>query len=201
MSKHERKWSEGTKGSDGRVIIAPGWVYSPVGATMSKSFQEYLAEVESLLDFSFEKRLAGACVKWMPLINEYMNANGISNDESPQTFMDAKKLRDLAVYIEFTDLLDFSTAKNKVFPELINNFTEETTWEVIERLGLLEKTDSSEINSIIEEVLSKYPEKVAAYKAGNKNLAGMFMGEIMRGGKIKMNPKELNELIVENLEK
>ena len=199
MSKIEKKWFEGTKDSSGRTVLAPGWVFSPIEETMSKSFQEYLSEIESLMDFSFERRLAGACVRWMPLVNEYMNANGISDTESPQIFIDSKKLRDLAVYIEFTDLLDFSTAKNKVFPELINNFTE-TTWEAIERLSLLEKTDSSEIDDIIDEVLAKYPDKVEAYKAGNKNLAGMFMGEVMRGGKIKANPKELNELIIKKLD-
>jgi len=196
----EKKWFEGTKDSSGRTILAPGWVYPTAGEEMSDNFKKYLAEIESLLDFSFERNLAAACVKWIPLLNAHMNENGISDTESPQTFIDSKKLRDLAVYVGFTDLIDFSTAKKKVFPELINNFTEETTWEIIERLGLLEKTDSSEVDDLIDEVLAKYPDKVAAYKAGNKNLAGMFMGEIMRGGKIKANPKELNELIIKKLE-
>lgn len=130
-----------------------------------------------------------------------MGENGISESTSPQTFIDAGKLRDLVVYVEFTDLLDFSTAKNKVFPELINNFGKETTWEIIERTGVLEKSDSSEIEDIIDEVFNRFPDKVEEHKSGKKNLVGLFMGEIMRSGKVKVNPKELNELIRKKLEK
>jgi aspartyl-tRNA(Asn)/glutamyl-tRNA(Gln) amidotransferase subunit B len=200
MMEYELKWCEGKVDSKGRVEITPGYRYCPIKDSKDESLQKFLSEVESYLDFEFDRRLARAASKWLDPVRAYMNDNGISDTESPQTFIDAKKLRDLAVYVEFTDLIDFSTAKSKLFPELINNFSEETTWEVIERLGLLERTESSEIDVLIEEVFSKYPDKVLEHKSGKKNLVGLFMGEIMRSGKVKANPKGLSQLITQKLE-
>jgi aspartyl-tRNA(Asn)/glutamyl-tRNA(Gln) amidotransferase subunit B len=200
MANYELKWSDGRRDSKGNIVIAPGYVYAPVEENEDPSLQKFLLEVESYIDFEFERRLAKAVLKWFDLIRAHMNDNGISDTESPQTFIDAKKLKDLAVYVEFTDLLDFSTAKGKVFPELIDNFSEETTWEIIEKLGVLEKTESNEIEVLIEDVFDKYPDKVLEHRSGKKNLVGLFMGEIMRSGKVKANPKELSELIRKKLE-
>lgn len=167
---------------------------------------EYMREVIACLetiqrhDLEFDRRMAKACAKWLDPIRAYMNDNGIKDTDSPQKFIDSKKLKDLAVYVEFTDLIDFSTAKSKVFPELINNFSEETTWQIIEKLGILEKTDTSEINVLIEEVFAKYPDKVLEHRSGKKNLIGLFMGEIMRSGKVKVNAKDLSEIIKTKLE-
>ncbi len=200
MAEYELKWSDGRRDSKGNIVITPGYVHSPVESREEPSLQKFLSEVESHFDFEFERRLAKAVVKWFDPIRAHMNDNGISDQESPQKFIDAKKIRDLAVYVEFTDLIDFSTAKGRVFPELIDNFSEETTWEIIERLGILEKTESSEIEVLIEDVFSKYPDKVLEHKSGKKNLIGLFMGEIMRNGKVKVNAKELSEIIKNKLE-
>lgn len=200
MVDYELRWTEGKHDSNGRVIIEPGFRYCPVRDEKSEALAKYMAEVESFLSNDFDTRLAKACVKWLDPVRAHMNDNGIKETESPQKFIDAKKLRDLAVYVEFTDLIDFSTAKAKVFPLLINNFSEETTWEIIEKLGLLEKTESSEIDKLIEGVFEKYPDKVLEHKSGKKNLIGLFMGEIMRGGNIKVNAKELSQLITQKLE-
>lgn len=200
MAEYELKWSDGKRDSSGRIVISPGYVYSPVKEENDESLQRYLLEVQSHIDMEFEKRLAKAASNWLDPVRAYMHDNGIKDDTSPQEFIDAGKLRDLVVYVEFTDLLDFSTAKKEVFPKLINNFTEETTWEIIEKLGLLDKTDTSELDDIIIEVFSKYPDKVEEHKSGKKNLTGLFMGEIMRSGKVKVNPKELSELIKQKLE-
>ena len=56
------------------------------------------------------------------------------------------------------------------------------------------------LHSYVIESLNKYPEKVMAYKNGNKNLLGLFMGEAMKLSKGTANPKTLNELIKKALE-
>lgn len=204
MSDYEKVWSDGKRDSNGRVIIAPGWVYSPI--RIEPSLQAYLAKVNDYLDEinkekkELEARYYKCFVKWFSLISEYKNENGISDKVSPQTFLDVDKLRDLAIYVEYTDAVDYSTAKKEVLPLLWNNFSDETVWQIIERLGLLDKTDSNEVDTLIEEIFSKYPDKVVEHKSGKKNLVGLFMGEVMRSGKVKGNPKELNELIRKKLE-
>lgn len=39
------------------------------------------------------------------------------------------------------------------------------------------------------------PEKLEEYKNGNKNLVGLFMGELMKASKSKADPKVANQLI------
>jgi len=205
MSGYELRWCEPVLNSSGKVIIAGGMKHCPI--RKEKTVEGLLAEAMQIYRASGaemvkrEARYYNCFVKWFQLISEYKDKNGISDTTSPSEFLDADKLRDLAIYVEYTDVVDFSTAKKKVLPLFWNNFTEETTWQIIDKLGLLEKTDSSEIDNLIEEIFSRFPDKVEEHKSGKKNLVGMFMGEIMRSGKVKANPKELNELIRKKLEK
>ena len=206
MSDYERIWCEPKLDSNGRVTIAGGYKYCPV--RVDEDLKEFFDKVNAIVVETEaykerQKRIhryAKCFVKWFSLIEEYKNKYGISDTISPQTFLDVDKLIDLAIYVEYTDSIDFSTAKKKVLPLLRNNFNEETVWQILERLGIFDKSDSNEVDTVIDEVLSKYPDKVAAYKGGNKNLVGLFMGEIMRIDKVKVNPKELNELIRNKLE-
>ena len=57
-----------------------------------------------------------------------------------------------------------------------------------------------DISGYIEDVIAAFPDKVAAYKAGNKNLLGMFMGQVMKKSGGKADPKKTNELIRQALE-
>lgn len=198
MVEYEMAWSDGKRDSNGRITISPGYVFSPIKENNDPSIQEYLSKAESLIDNEFERRLAKAACNWLDPIRAYMHENGIKETTSPQEFIDAKMVKDLAVYVEFTDLIDFSTAKNKVFPELINNFTE-STWEIMERLGVLEKTESSEIDSVIDEIFEAHPEELGKHRDGKKDMVGFFMGKIMRNEKVKANPQELKKLISEKL--
>ena len=65
----------------------------------------------------------------------------------------------------------------------------------------MQNSDAGEIQGIVDEVLAKYPEKVAEYKAGKKGLIGMFVGEVMKASKGKADPKIANKLVAEALEK
>lgn len=86
-----------------------------------------------------------------------------------------------------------SIAAQKLFPAMLTS--KDTAKEIANRLNLIQDVDSNEIEAIAKEALAKYPEKVAAYKAGNKNLLGLFMGEFMKMAKGKANPKEANIIL------
>lgn len=196
-----RIWYEGKKDDSGNVIISPGWAYKP--GEEDFHLQSYMKEVNEHLDLTFELRFAKASVNWIANgpVKEWMNKNGYDVEtNSPGKFFDVDKLRDLIVYVEFTDLIDFSTAKSKVFPLLVNNFTNESTWEIMERLNIFDRADSSEVEKMVEDVLSKYPDKVAEYKSGKVGLLSMFMGEVMKLGKGKVKPQEVTELLKKKLE-
>lgn len=107
--------------------------------------------------------------------------------------------------VELIDLVDankvsFSIASSKLFNEMVENPTL-TALQTAEKLNLLQESTDDAILPIIEAVLAKNPDKVIAYQKGNKNLLGMFMGEVMQMSKGKLDPKKTNELIRNALEK
>lgn len=196
-----RYWDEGVK-NDGGYSITPGWRFREESEDMSDEIMNFMDKVESLRDKSYDLRFAKASVNWIVNgpVKEWMNKNGYDPEtNSPGTFFDKDKLRDLIRYVEFTDLIDFTTAKTKIFPLLINNFTEETVWEMMEKLNIFDRADSSEIDKMIDDVLAKYPEKVAEYKAGKLNVVSMFMGDIMKVGRGKVKPIDVTDMLKKKL--
>ncbi len=195
-------YSEGKKDSKGNITLAPGWGYIDSDEIESEELTSYFDEVEGYKDKSFDLRMAKASVNWIANgpVKEWMNKNGYDPEtNSPGTFFDVDKLRDLIVYVEFTDLIDFTTAKTKIFPLLINNFSDETVWEMMEKLNVFDRADSSEVEKMVDDVLAKYPEKVNEYKTGKVGLLSMFMGEVMKLGKGKVKPQEVTELLKNKL--
>ena len=71
--------------------------------------------------------------------------------------------------------------------------------EIAEKKGWIQKNDQQSIDNLVEKAIAKYPKKVIEYKNGNKNLLGLFMGEIMRETKGKLNPKTINEVLKNKL--
>ncbi|MBC6110387.1 Asp-tRNA(Asn)/Glu-tRNA(Gln) amidotransferase subunit GatB [Pedobacter fastidiosus] len=66
-------------------------------------------------------------------------------------------------------------------------------------LNLLISENGDELGGFIDEVLSKYPQQVDAYKKGKKGVLGLFVGDVMKLAKGKADAKKLNELILEKL--
>ena len=53
---------------------------------------------------------------------------------------------------------------------------------------------------VIRDILDQHPDKVKAYQNGKRGLLGMFMGQLMKETKGKVDPQKANELMVEALE-
>jgi aspartyl-tRNA(Asn)/glutamyl-tRNA(Gln) amidotransferase subunit B len=68
-------------------------------------------------------------------------------------------------------------------------------------LDLIQNSNSDELQKLVNEVITKFPEKVAEYKGGKIGLLGMFVGEVMKASKGKADPKILNQLVKQTLEK
>ena len=61
-------------------------------------------------------------------------------------------------------------------------------------------TNDDDLSLLIEEVLDAYPDKVKEFKQGKKGVLGLFMGELMKKSKGKLNPQIANKLIIEKLD-
>ena len=86
-----------------------------------------------------------------------------------------------------------------LFPEMMKNLDRKLEDLAVE-LDLIQDMAEDDISIYIQEVLAANPDKVEAYKAGNKNLLGMFMGQVMKKSGGKADPKKTNQLIRQALE-
>ncbi len=68
-------------------------------------------------------------------------------------------------------------------------------------LDLIQNSNSSELQSFVDQALAKFPDKIAEYKNGKVGLLGLFVGEVMKLSKGKADPKLLNQLLKTSLEK
>lgn len=72
--------------------------------------------------------------------------------------------------------------------------------QLIKDRGLIQLTDTSAIEAIIDDVLARNPEQVAAYRGGKNKLFGFFVGQVMQTSKGKANPAQVNNLLKSKLE-
>lgn len=93
-----------------------------------------------------------------------------------------------------------AAASQRLFPELATHPSKNAE-QVAAELDLLQNSDSSELQGLIDQALSKFPEKITEYKNGKIGLLGLFVGEVMKLSKGKADPKLLNQLVKETLEK
>lgn len=71
--------------------------------------------------------------------------------------------------------------------------------EIIEKQGLKQVTDTSEIEKIIDDVIANNPSQLADYRSGKEKLFGFFVGQVMKLSKGKANPTQVNDLLKKKL--
>jgi aspartyl-tRNA(Asn)/glutamyl-tRNA(Gln) amidotransferase subunit B len=84
-----------------------------------------------------------------------------------------------------------------VFEEMYK--TGEDADRIVKEKGLVQVSDESEIEKVLDEILVKNPKEVERFKAGEEKLLGFFAGQVMKATKGKANPKIVNELLKKRL--
>jgi aspartyl-tRNA(Asn)/glutamyl-tRNA(Gln) amidotransferase subunit B len=70
---------------------------------------------------------------------------------------------------------------------------------IVTEKGLVQISDSSEIEKIVDEILAKSSKEIERFRAGDEKLLGFFVGQAMKATKGKANPQMLNELLKKKL--
>ena len=70
---------------------------------------------------------------------------------------------------------------------------------IVNEKGLVQMSDETGIEAIVDEVLNKSPQEVERIRAGDAKLMGFFVGQIMKMTKGKANPKIVNEMLRKKL--
>jgi aspartyl-tRNA(Asn)/glutamyl-tRNA(Gln) amidotransferase subunit B len=84
-----------------------------------------------------------------------------------------------------------------VFEEMYR--TGKRAQEIVKEKGLVQVTDTSAIETAIDQVLAANPKEVEAYRKGKDKLFGFFVGQIMKATQGKANPQLVNELLKKKL--
>jgi aspartyl-tRNA(Asn)/glutamyl-tRNA(Gln) amidotransferase subunit B len=71
--------------------------------------------------------------------------------------------------------------------------------QIVAEQGLLQVSDSGEIERLIDEILAREAGQVAEYRAGKDKLFGFFVGQVMKGSKGKANPAMVNDILLKKL--
>jgi aspartyl-tRNA(Asn)/glutamyl-tRNA(Gln) amidotransferase subunit B len=85
----------------------------------------------------------------------------------------------------------------EVFAEIA--VTGEKPLQVVERLGMRQVSDASELEAVVDRVLAANPGQVEQYRAGKTGLIGYFVGAIMRETHGQANPAVVNEVLARRL--
>ena len=71
---------------------------------------------------------------------------------------------------------------------------------IVAEQGLVQVSDTGEIDSIIDQVIAANPAQADQYRAGKETLFGFFVGQVMKASKGKANPKVVNERLKAKLQ-
>jgi aspartyl-tRNA(Asn)/glutamyl-tRNA(Gln) amidotransferase subunit B len=122
----------------------------------------------------------------------YLNRSGISLADSK---ISASKLAGLIKLIQ-DDVISGKIAKT-VFEIMFD--TGDDADKIVKEKSLSQVSDLTQIESIIDQVLSDNPEKVEEYKSGKDKLFAFFVGQVMKLSQGKANPGVVNEILRKKL--
>jgi len=115
-----------------------------------------------------------------------LEAGGLSAADSPVA------PKELGVLVRLIDEAKISGKQGKdVLVEMFK--TGKPAEKIIEERGLVQVSDTGEIDALIDDVIASNPDQVANYRVGKEALLGFFVGQVIKASKGKANPKVVNE--------
>jgi aspartyl-tRNA(Asn)/glutamyl-tRNA(Gln) amidotransferase subunit B len=163
--------------------------YDATVLTEDRAFADYF---ESITGFTKNYK---AAANWMlGPVKSWLNESGSEIEHFP---LGAGKLAELIDLVD-AGKISFTIASARVFPELVKHPSRSAADIAVEN-NLLQDSDVSSIESIIDEVIASMEKKVDEYRKGKKGLLSLFVGEVMKRSKGKADPRITNELLLKKL--
>ena len=166
---------------------------SPYDASVITADHELVMYFDQLIAQTSNYKSA---VHWlMGTVKSYLNEHHQTIDELP---LSPKQLAGLIQLVD-AGKVNNTVAAHKIFPELLKD-AGKTAEQIAAEQNLLISEDGNELEGFIQEALNKFPDKVIEYQKGKKGVLGLFMGEIMKRSKGKIDPQKTNQLLIKALQ-
>jgi aspartyl-tRNA(Asn)/glutamyl-tRNA(Gln) amidotransferase subunit B len=127
-------------------------------------------------------------------VKSYLNEFGIEMEKFPIKPLVIAQL----IHLVEEGKVSSSVASQHIFPALIES--EETPLQIAERLNLIQNSDEDALKGFILKVFELHADEVTRYRAGEKQLTGFFMGQLMKVSQGKADPKLANGLLRQMLD-
>lgn len=157
--------------------------YDAENITASRAMAEYF---DLVVQEGADPKLAA---NWMMgELAKNLNLEGKTITESP---VEAKRLG------QMLHLISDGTISSKIAKEVFAAMwaSGDAPEKIVKDKGLVQITDTKELEAVIKAVIEANSKPVADYKSGNKRALGALVGQVMKQTKGKANPKLVNELL------
>lgn len=158
-------------------------VYDSEILTQTKSLAKYFEEVISVTD---EYKIASNWVTGDVLA--VINDKKIDISDFPVSPVNLGKL---------INLIKDGTISGKIAKEIFPIMLESNSdpLEIVKQKNLVQISDASEIETIIQKIIDANAGQVEEYRSGKEKVFGFFVGQVMKESKGKANPKLVNEIL------
>lgn len=176
-------------------------------AREARFIQEYALSLDAAQTLTAEKDLAEyfetavtaypepkKIANWM--LSELLRELNQAKISARACSMPPTHLADLVLLIDSGQIS--GTIGKQIFAELFS--TGEAPEAFIKRKGLVQISNTSTLEAIVDRIIAANPSEVEAYKGGKTKLLGFFVGQVMRESKGQANPGVVNDLIKAKLE-
>jgi aspartyl-tRNA(Asn)/glutamyl-tRNA(Gln) amidotransferase subunit B len=102
---------------------------------------------------------------------------------------------------ELLRLIDAGTISGKIAKTVFDEMwqTGQEPAKIVADKGLVQVSDTGEIEKIIDDVMAANQGQVEEFRGGKEKVFGFFVGQVMRASKGKANPALVNELLLKKL--
>jgi aspartyl-tRNA(Asn)/glutamyl-tRNA(Gln) amidotransferase subunit B len=158
-------------------------VYDAEILTQTKSLANYYESVISITD-DYKTASNWVISEVLAVVNE----KKIDISDFPITALNLGKL---------INLIKAGTISGKIAKEVFALMLQDNSdpGQIVKDKNLVQISDTSEIESIIQKIIESNPAQVQEYLAGKEKVFGFFVGQVMKETKGKANPKLVNEIL------
>ncbi|GAC1457058.1 MAG: Asp-tRNA(Asn)/Glu-tRNA(Gln) amidotransferase subunit GatB [Chamaesiphon sp.] len=102
---------------------------------------------------------------------------------------------------ELIALIESGTISGKIAKEILPELLLQggSANELVERKGLVQISDTSELEKIIDEIITASPKELEQYRSGKTKLLGFFVGQVMKRTNGRADPKLTNKMLAQKL--
>ena len=129
------------------------------------------------------------------MMTEVLRRVDLQGDEKFKTPFEVEDLKILLEQIKENKINN--NAGKKVLREMFE--TGKKPLDIIKEKGLVQISDTGEIEKIVDKIISENPQSIEDYKNGKDRALGFLVGQVMKASRGKANPQLANKMILEKL--